>query len=79
MWHYMHSSCKPTLVWSTSDHVRSFWKGRLNKKEVADRKAKRNPQQQPAPTRSYFDASGSKRFQGTSSLKGTGSDAELIR
>ena len=78
MWHYMHMTCKPTVVWSMSENVRLFWRGSLHKRQVRKEKALRNPKRKPAPTRSYMDSEGRKRFQGTSSLKETGSGAELI-
>ncbi|CAE7466266.1 unnamed protein product [Symbiodinium pilosum] len=72
MWHYQSRTAKPTVLWSPSSAIRTFWRGRLNLAEVRAEKQARNPQNRQAPTRKYKDAGGRQRFQGTSELKGTG-------
>ena len=78
MWHYQSRTAKPTVLWSPSSAIRTFWRGRLNLAEVRAEKQARNPQNRQAPTRKYKDAGGRQRFQGTSELKGTGTYAQLF-
>ena len=78
MWHYMARTCKPTLVWSTSSQVKSFWRGKLCRAEVQAEKARRNPGNKAPPTRSYKDDQQRARFQGTKTLKETGSATQSL-
>ncbi|CAK9051288.1 unnamed protein product [Durusdinium trenchii] len=72
MWHYKARTQKRTMLWSPSKLIGKFWRGKLNRAEYLRDRDSRNPDHKPPPCRQYRDKSGRKRFQGTSSLRDTG-------
>ena len=68
MAHYKSITPKRTKLWSSSPVIARFWKGGLRKAEMEILRAQ-NPTLPPC--KQYTDSDGSKKFQGTASLKAT--------